>query len=117
LLGALDDDNHVIIQLGEDENNTYQQARWLDHQLVVEAVSNEFLPEHAQLSDHQELVLLGLGWQPTDGDELPNFHRCYESPVDLTTVAETMVATFAAVYGASPQDVYYVSPAWMARLL
>jgi len=116
LLGALGKHDHIVIQLGEDDDNTYQQARWIEHTLVVEAVSNEFLPEHHQLDDHQELVMLGLGWQPTT-EEFPNFHRCYELPIALTAVAETMVATFAAVYSASPCDTFYVAPAHFAQLL
>jgi T3SS (YopN, CesT) and YbjN peptide-binding chaperone 3 len=117
LLGSIEEDSHVIFQLGEDEDNTFIQARWIEKDLVAEAVSNEFLPDHRRLDDHQQMVALSLGWQAPTDEELCNFHRCYEGPVDLTTVAEHVVATFAAVYGATPDDTFYVSPASLARFL
>ncbi len=50
------------------------------------------------------------GWTaPTE--EMPNFWRFYEPPVELAEVARDIVVAFIAAYGATPQSQLSYSPA------
>ena len=85
-----------------------------DDDLVVEAVSNQFLPRYAQLGPGQELALVALGWHPPT-EQFPNFHRSYGSPVDHDSVAFDILAGFVTAYGATPDSTFYVAPAHLAH--
>lgn len=104
------EDGPISIQLGPDEDVTYVQARHEDDGWFVEAVSNNYLPEHTQLSVDDECTLLELGWEPPTGP-MPNFFRFYDDPVDLLGVAADIMIAFAAGYHATPEGPFLVSPA------
>ena len=79
LLGAATE--QVTFYLGPDGEDTYIQAHREQDGWLVEAESNNYLPEHAQLSVDDECTMLELGWQPPTGP-VPNFFRFYDEPVD-----------------------------------
>lgn len=110
------DDGPISIQLGPDEDVVYIQARREDDGWLVEAVSNNYLPGHTQLTVDDECVLLELGWEPPTGP-MPNFFRFYDDPVDLGCVAADIMITFATAYHGTHDDTFFVSPAHLVNLL
>ena len=68
--------------------------------LYAEAVSNQFLPAGAALTDEQMRHLRELGWQPPNRDT-PNFHRQWEAPDEVACqeIARQVLQAFEMVYG------------------
>ena len=107
LLGGATEE--VTFYLGPDGDDVYIQAhRELDGWLV-EAESNNYLPEHAQLSVDDECTLVELGWQPPT-DTAPNFFRFYDDPVDFIGMATDILVAFTAAYNGTAHGPYSVSP-------
>jgi hypothetical protein len=96
--------NFVIFDV-DVEKNYYVQAAGQnkDPVLTIEAVSNEYLAAADRLSATQEEVLLQLGWDASDGQQINySFEASVETTEQRLAVAEKIYETLLEVYGFEP---------------
>jgi hypothetical protein len=103
-LEHLVDDNlrtiYALVFEIDGKHNYYVQCALDNEGLLVEAVSDAYLPypgDEIQLSREQIESLARLGWGAADAGE--NYGRYFPVPFDLEAIAALIVTTLADVYG------------------
>lgn len=106
-LDDLDEDEYLVIAL-KPTGGFVQFAAQGAHGMRVEAVSNAYLPESAQLSQSAATELVNLGWnaptfvpvqgvqEPAEGS--PNFYLDAAMPVPYARLAGLAVGSLRKVY-------------------
>lgn len=81
--------------------------------IEVQAVSNDFLPNQAQLTPAQIEAMEKLGWDPPSGQDSPNFTLMIYDPSEeaVHTLATVIGASLGQVYGVQCDDEWSVTPA------
>jgi hypothetical protein len=101
-------DNDDVINLKSE--GRYTQLIQVEDGLILEAVSNRFLPPDSQLTPHQEEQLQQKGWEPPNPPLRLNWwHDVKQWPLhsrDADRIADLMISTLRDVYRiADPGDV------------
>jgi hypothetical protein len=100
LVASLADGSICVLNWGD------VYAQWapdLPGALVVELVSNQFLPDDRQLGPFDERRLAALGFAAPIGDR-PNWHTWVADPVEAGQVAADMVRALVEVYRVEPAE-------------
>jgi hypothetical protein len=102
-LPLLEEGDIVILQSGDH----YTQVHRDTDELIAEAVSNNHLPPHHQLSAAQEEQLLALGWARPVPPATYNWRIEQDAPFSTSEgihVAERIVGALRDVYGIASPD-------------